>query len=98
MDYVVERLRPILPRLCVREEAMVVRGVPESSLAPLLRRAARRCPDCYTKSHPKGHEVEEPVIEVRVQASAPSCEEATAKARSVLEELGRLLDEKGGTR
>lgn len=98
MDYVIEKLRPILPGLCVREEALVVKGVPESSLAPLLRRAARRCPDCYTKSHPKGHEVEEPVIEVRVQASAPSCEEAAAKARSVLEELERLLGEEGGTR
>ncbi len=90
-EYVVELLRPILPRLCVRDVGRVYRGIPESSLAPLLRRASRLCPDCYVKSHPKGHEVEEPVIEVRVLASAPSCGEAEDKARRVLEELDRLI-------
>ncbi len=94
-SYVVDALKPILPGLCVREAAKVYRGIPESSLAPLLRRAARACSDCYTKSHPKGHEVNEPIIEVRVMASAESCREAEAKARRVIEELDRLLEEAG---
>jgi len=85
MSYVFRALEPILPRLCVRELSLTIRGVPEAALAPILRQAARRCPSCYTKSHPKGHEVDNPVVEVRVLASAPSCEEAEKMARRVIE-------------
>jgi nicotinamide-nucleotide amidase len=95
MDYVVEKLKPLLPSLCVKETGAVIRGVPEAMLAPLLRRASRRCSECYTKSHPKGHETERPVIEVRVLASAPSCDEAEKRARSVLEELLSLVKRAG---
>ncbi len=93
MDHVIELLEPVLPKLCVAEEGVTIKGVPESSLAPLLRRASKRCPDCYTKSHPKGHETMEPIIEVKVLASGKDCEEAQKKARNVLEELRRLLEE-----
>jgi nicotinamide-nucleotide amidase len=93
--YALDHLKPILPKLCVVEEGMEIRGVPESTLAPLLRRVSRLCGDCYVKSHPKGHEVEEPLIEVKVLASAPECEDARLKARRVLEELNRLLSEAG---
>lgn len=90
-QHALDLLKPILPELCVVEEGIEVRGVPESSLAPLLRQASKLCADCYTKSHPKGHETREPIVEVKVLASAPSCEEARAKAGRVLNELKRLL-------
>jgi nicotinamide-nucleotide amidase len=89
--YALEYLKPILPKICVVEEGLEIKGIPESSLAPLLRRAARVCADCYVKSHPKGHELKEPIIDVKVLASAGSCEEARSKARRVLEELKKLL-------
>jgi len=91
MDWVIDRIKPILPRLCVREKSLLIEGVPEAVLASLLRKAARRCPRCYTKSHPKGHETERPVVEVRVLASAGDCEKADEEAGAVLEELKRLL-------
>jgi len=91
MDYVLDRLRPILPKLCLREAAVIVKGVPEAKLAPLLRRAARLCPRCYTKSHPKGHEADNPVVEVRVLAAAEECEMAEESARMVISELKKHL-------
>ncbi len=92
-DYVIEKLRPILPDLCVKEESMTIKGIPESSLAPLLRKASKECIDCYVKSHPMGIEVEGPVIEVKVLSSASSCEEAARKAKSVLNKLSVLIEE-----
>lgn len=89
--YVVDSIKYMLPGLCVVEEGITVTGVPEADLAPLLRRAARKCPDCYVKSHPKGHEGAAPRVEVRVLSSARNCGEARSKARRVLAELERLL-------
>ncbi len=90
-SYVVEAIRYMLPGLCVVEEGITVTGVPEADIAPLLRKAARMCPDCYVKSHPKGHEGAAPRIEVKVLSSAEDCEQARSKARRVLDELERLL-------
>ena len=85
------KVRHIFPEICVRELSKEIKGIPESSLAPLLRKASKKCPDCYVKSHPKGHELEEPIIDVKVLASGETCEEAESKARQVLEELDKLL-------
>jgi len=93
--YVKPFLDKIGPKLCIVEESYTVEGVPESSLAPLLKQAARACHDCYVKSHPKGDEVANPIVEVRVLASASNCLEAREKALAVLEELERLLDGAG---
>jgi len=92
-SYVADKLKPILPELCVREKSVVVKGVAEADLAPLLRRASRECVSCYVKSHPKGHEAESPLVDVRVLASAPTCEEADAMAQRV---IGRLMELVGG--
>ncbi|ABM81083.1 nicotinamide mononucleotide deamidase-related protein [Hyperthermus butylicus] len=90
--YVLEKLKPLLPQLCVVEKGILITGMPESSLAPLLKKASRECLDCYVKSHPKGHELEKPVVEVKVLASAEECSKAEAKAEKVLEKLRSLLE------
>ncbi len=89
--YAVKLLEPILPRLCVVERGTVVRGLPESSLAPILKELARKYPTCYIKSHPKGSEVGEPVVEVKVLTSAPTCDEAEKVVSRVLGELKERL-------
>lgn len=90
-SYVVNALKYMLPQLCIREDSITVVGLPEADLAPLMRTASRVCVDCYVKSHPKGHEVDKPVIEVRVLASSETCEQASAKASRVLNVLRELL-------
>ena len=89
--YVKPLLEEIGPRVCVVEESYTVKGIPESSLAPLLKQIAKVCRECYVKSHPKGDEIANPIIEVRVLASAHDCSEAKRKVVAVLRELERLL-------
>jgi molybdenum cofactor synthesis domain-containing protein len=90
--WVLQKLEPILPKLCVREKGLTIEGVPESTLAPLVRRAASLCDSCYVKTHPLGHETQEPKVEVKVLASAERCEEAEALANKVLEAVAREVD------
>jgi len=90
--YVKPVLEKLGPRVCVVEESYTVKGIPESTLAPLLKQVAKVCRDCYVKSHPKGDEIANPVIEVRVLASAHNCFEARRKVETVLRELERLLN------
>ncbi|HIQ55985.1 MAG TPA: nicotinamide mononucleotide deamidase-related protein [Pyrodictium sp.] len=89
--YVKPLLEEIGPKVCVVEKGYTVEGIPESSLAPILKRIAKVCRECYVKSHPKGDEITNPIIEVRVLASAHDCSEARRKVETVLRELERLL-------
>ena len=101
--YVKPVLRRRAPSICIYEASLVVEGVPESSLAPVIKEVARSCPPpCYVKSHPKGHEVRAPVLDIRVLGSASGCEEAEAKVREAVRRLreeaerlkGRVLEER----
>jgi nicotinamide-nucleotide amidase len=90
-----DKIQFIFPKICVIERGIEVKGIPESTLAPLLRRASKKCLDCYVKSHPKGHELREPIIDVKVLAFGNTCEEAEKKANTVLAELSKLIGEHG---
>ena len=96
-DYVVPRLSKIAPPRRLAECYVVVRGVPESSLAPALEEIARRHPKAYVKSHPKGHELREPVLEVRVLASAESLDDARREAEEVVKLVAEEAARLGGT-
>lgn len=87
----IEKLDPFLPKLCIVEERITIAGIPESSLAPMLRKASKLCSDCYVKSHPKGHEIDNPIVEVKVLASAPDCGTARSKATRVLDALRKYI-------
>jgi len=99
-SYVIEELRRIAPPLHVVECGVRIVGVPESSLAPKIREAARMFGDVYVKSHPKGHETMRPILEVKALASGETREEAESKARRALEIVvegaRRLGGETGG--
>ncbi len=86
-EYVSRVLESIQKPPCILEASVVIRGVPESTLAPVLKKAVRECSRCYVKSHPKGHELEQPVLDVRVLYSAPDCNET----RRVLERVSSLI-------
>ncbi len=65
-EEVVPRLKRLVPNHIVVECSVVVRGVPESSIAPFLKRLAKEYTKAYIKSHPKGHELEAPLLDIRV--------------------------------
>jgi len=53
---VAEMIREKSGELAFYESSMIVRGVVESALSPLIDRVMRRNPEVYVKSHPKGGE------------------------------------------
>lgn len=95
-DEVVPRIKVLAPEMAMAECSIVVKGVPESSLAPVLSELARRNPRAYIKSHPKGHEVEMPILDIRVLASMPNSKDALEYALKIIEEIKQLAEELGG--
>ena len=53
---VAEMIREKSGELAFYESSMIVRGIVESALSPLIDRVMRRNPEVYVKSHPKGGE------------------------------------------
>ena len=84
------------PGLEVVDCGITVYGVPESSLAPYLRKLAKKHYNAYIKSHPKGHETRGPILEVRVVASSKSKDDALSEARSILGEIKKHAESLGG--
>jgi len=95
-EHVEPRLRRLAPRLAVYECGFTVRGVPESSLAPYLKKAARKYPHAYIKSHPKGHETRDPVLDIRVLASGENPAEAARLCETIVKELENAVLRLGG--
>lgn len=89
-------LREVAPPTSIVECGVRIEGVPESSLAPYIKRASRLSDRVYLKSHPKGHETMGPVLEVRALASAETREKAEEEARKVLEEVVEAARSLGG--
>ena len=94
--YVAPRLRLIAPKIEVVECGVTIKGVPESSLAPAIKRAAKSHPNVYVKSHPRGHETRGPILEIKALASSPKREEAEREAMSALEEIVEEARRLGG--
>ncbi|MCE4619668.1 MAG: nicotinamide mononucleotide deamidase-related protein [Desulfurococcales archaeon] len=95
-QYVEPKLREIAPHKAVVDCGFIVKGVPESGLAPWIKKASRLEESIYLKSHPKGHETMGPVLEIRVLASGKTRKEAMAKARRVLEYVAEKARGLGG--
>jgi nicotinamide-nucleotide amidase len=93
-----ESVEPILrergPRIAYVEKEVRVRGVPESSAAPVIERAMKLSPRLYIKSHPSGIETGAPVLTLQIIATGDTSEEAeriVAEAERFLrDELARL--------
>jgi len=95
-EHVALLLRGIAPPRELWECMVVIKGVPESTLAPSLDELARRNPEVYIKSHPKGHETRAPVLDVRVLASAPTEEEAKRRAEELASRIAEQARGLGG--
>lgn len=79
-----------MPRIHRVERWLHVEGIPESSLAPIIESILKKYPKVYIKSHPKGKELEKPVINIYVLAVSDTEEEA----RELVEKVcGDLVEE-----
>ncbi len=86
------RTRPDVKYL---EESFVVAGVMESAFAPYVKEAVKRF-DLYVKTHPKGLEVSNPLLEVQVAGSSRDEEELKRRITECFEFLRRKALELGG--
>ncbi|MCE4608973.1 MAG: nicotinamide mononucleotide deamidase-related protein [Desulfurococcales archaeon] len=95
-----EEVKPILkkraPNKAVIECGIVTREVPESGLAPYLKKLAKKYPTVYLKSHPKGHELSSPILDIRVLTFSRTLQEAKELADKILSELEDYVLELGG--
>ncbi len=68
--WVESRLKAIGPSIYIAEILLKIVGIPESSLAPIIKSILREAPaELYIKSHPKGEELGKPVIELYIMYS-----------------------------
>ncbi len=94
-QYVEPKLREIGPPVYFAERVVKAVGLPESEAAPLIERAMKTSRTAYIKSHPKGSELEGPVLVLHVTASAATPDEAEREAERVAAVLEKMLSEKG---
>jgi len=89
-SWVEPRIRLIGPPVRVAEILLKIIGVPESSLAPIIKNVLKQSPsEVYIKSHPKGEELGKPVIELYIMSSNRDRERAVEIAENI---ANRILD------
>ncbi|MEM1733858.1 MAG: nicotinamide mononucleotide deamidase-related protein [Pyrobaculum sp.] len=94
-NYVEPLLKSLGPPMYFVERVVVVRGVPEADAAPIIREVMKISPRVYIKSHPKGFEVEAPLLHIHIYASSPHREEAERLVDAAVGKLVELLKARG---
>ncbi|PCN50204.1 competence damage-inducible protein A [Candidatus Geothermarchaeota archaeon ex4572_27] len=82
--------------LAYSEGSIVVTGVPESSIAPVVKKLMQEFGNVYIKSHPRGEELGASTIEIHVSSVDRSREKALENIRTVIDRLRRELSRLGG--
>jgi len=95
-EYIEGRLREMGPRLHYVEGTLLVRGIPEAELAPIIEEAMRIGGRVYVKSHPRGYELSSPLVELHVYSSGEDEGEARAIVDKVLSYLTDKVKSRGG--
>lgn len=95
--WVEPRLRSLGLGVQIVERTFRVIGVPESAAAKVVKAVLKRYERVYIKTHPKGHEIDAPVLDVYVLASAKERKDAEEVADNVVKELMKELASLGGT-
>lgn len=95
-SYVEPKLRELGVRRVFAERLFRVSGVPESSAARVVKEVLRKHENVYVKTHPKGHEISAPLLEIYIQVFSDELSEAEETADRVVEELKKGLESIGG--
>ncbi|WP_054843626.1 nicotinamide mononucleotide deamidase-related protein [Vulcanisaeta souniana] len=95
-NYVEPKLREIGPRLHFVERSITVKGVPEADLAPIIERGMKMSNRVYIKSHPKGHEIRSPLVEIHVYVSSEDEKAAENEINRVINFLMNAIKERNG--
>ena len=85
-----------LPSSYIEENFVCIKGVPESTMAPILKRLVSKYPNTYLKSHPKGHEATKPLLKIQVLVRGRTRNEAATTLNNVMRSLMADIKELGG--
>ncbi len=91
--YVEPILRELAPRVHVVEAGLMIQGVSEAELAPIIERLHAKYPNAHIRTRPKGHEVIAPSVEVVVRVSADKPWKASQALNEVLDEITTIIKE-----
>jgi molybdenum cofactor synthesis domain-containing protein len=92
--YIATEIKEKLGNLKFGEARLLLRGIPESSLAPLLDEVRKNNTDVYIKSHPKGTEAGQSVIEVHITCYSSTEDNASKLASKAASDLAILAEKK----
>ena len=95
-DYVEPILREIGPKLFFIEKSIITRGIPESTIAPIIDKVMRES-RVYIKSHPKTSERGEYIVELHITASSMRKEDAEKEVKNASRMLVKEIKKLGGT-
>lgn len=84
------------PTLRYVEKSIIVDGVMESVIAPYVKQLVKKY-DLYIKTHPKGYELSNPILEVQVAGSSENYEEISRRIDSCINEIKEIVKELKGT-
>jgi len=93
-DYVSKILSSYTPERVRDEKSILVKGIPESSLAPIIDNVMSQYENIYIKSHPKGHEISGPVVELHITVYGKNKTEAKEKLEEVVNRLNNYIQQK----
>ncbi|MCX8195777.1 MAG: nicotinamide mononucleotide deamidase-related protein [Acidilobaceae archaeon] len=90
-------IQRLAPRRDMAECSSKIKGVPESTLAPLLERLAKERANSYVKSHPLGFEQGVPVLDLKVLSWAEGRDRALKEAEEILRLVLAEVEGRGGS-
>ncbi len=79
------------------EGSFVSVGVPEAMLAPVLKKLYETYSSSYIKSHPRGYELSNPVVEIYVSVTSNSNASARALVREICSKIVEDVVKLGGS-
>ena len=94
--YVEPLLREMVPEVKILESYLYAEGVPESSIAPYLKKLVKENPRLYVKSHPLGHEVKEPKLKIHIMLRGEG-NKAVEELNSIVKKLQQIVLKLGGS-
>mgnify|MGYP005646880363 FL=1 len=94
-DYVEPILRRIGPKLFFVEKSIITKGIPESTIAPIIDKVMRES-RVYIKSHPKTSERGEYIVELHITASSMRKEDAEKEVKNANRMLVKEIKKLGG--
>ena len=94
--WVEKRIKKLVPKVFIAETTFTIVGIPESTAAAVLKEVYKKFSNVYVKTHPKGHEIKGPILDIYIMTSSNSPKKSREELKRVEEFLKDRLVKLGG--